>query len=210
MTRTTRRQVEAAERGLHRRRFLEAVGLAGAGVAALYAWHDRPLAGAQAPGDVDITEFALILSTLEVTYWEQGLRRELLTGRDREVAQAIRDHAVQHRRVMVETLTDLGADPLEEADFHVPEEAFADRDAFFTMGSRLEELWVEGYHGLLTAIASPELTMLTAALAGSKSRHAAMVALLLEGEALVGPVERAGDPARLLEEISMFRGDQDA
>lgn len=210
MTSTARRQVAAAEGGLHRRRFLQAAGLAGAGVAGLYVWRGGPLAVAQAPGDADIVEFAVTLAALEVSYWEEGLRRDLLAGRDREVAQAIRDHAVEHRRVMVETMSDLGVDPPAAPDYQLPDEAFADRGAFFTTGSRLEELWVEGYYGLMTALEDPELTMLAAAFAGNKSRHAAMVALLLDGQALVGPVERPGDPARILEEIAMFRGDQDS
>jgi hypothetical protein len=208
LSRLERRRATDARRAMNRRRFLQAVGLAGTGgaMASIWHWSATPLGFAQPSGDAEILRLVLTLSSLEVAYWEEGLRRELLSGRDLEIAQAIRDHGVEHRRWLVDALARLGAEPVEEPEFRLRDEDYESRNAFFGTASFFEELWVQGVHGLLTELENLEIAAEGAQRVGVKSRHAAIVAALAGENPLVGPVERASDPAETLAAVAPFRG----
>jgi rubrerythrin len=165
---------------LSRRNFLKGAAVIGVGatLATRYSFDRVAMAQASA-GDLEILNYALTLEYLEADFYAQGLEAGILADRELELVTPIGDHEQTHVDTLTSTITDLGGTPVESPQFTYPDGTFESRDTFLETASTFEELGVTAYHGQVAAIESPELLAAAASIAGSESRHAAIIAELL-------------------------------
>jgi len=193
--RVTRRQV------LEGALAASAVGLVG-GVAA--TGRGRATVAQPSPTAVALAG-ALTMLRLECDYWQRGLDAGILSGRDLEIATEIAAHAVDQRALVEGALADLGERPPATGASTFPAEVFAGRDAFLALGADLEALWAGGLQGLLIAIEDAAVFAAAAAIAGVKSRHAAVVAALAGRDPLPAAIELPLTLAATLDRIAPYR-----
>ncbi len=148
---------------------------------------------------------ALTMLRLESDYWQRGLDAAILSGRDLEIATEIAAHAVEQRALVEGALADLGERAPATGGYAFPPEVLASRDAFLGLGADLEALWAGGLQGLLPAIDDPGVFAAAAAIAGVKSRHAAVVAALAGRDPLPAPIEQPLTLAATLDRIAAYR-----
>ncbi|MDQ4145198.1 MAG: ferritin-like domain-containing protein [Actinomycetota bacterium] len=155
-------------------------------------------------GDIDILNYALTLEYLETDFYTQGTDGNTLSGRELEIVEAIRAHEAAHVKALSTTIEDLGGQPVKQPKFKYPAGTFDSRDKFLQTASTFEELGVTAYHGQVGNIQTPDLLAAAAAIAGVESRHAAVLARLIEGEAFPAPFEKAQPMEAVLKAAKPF------
>lgn len=76
-----------------RRRFIKTAALVGVGsTLAAVTRSDPRAAWADPKGDMEILNYALTLEYLEADFYTQGVQKGVLSGRELELVQPIRDH----------------------------------------------------------------------------------------------------------------------
>jgi hypothetical protein len=187
-----------------RRNFLRWAGILGVG-GTLAVLSPRHLASAQNDnGDVDILNFALTLEYLEADFYQRGLEADLLSGRELELIEAIHQHETAHVEAISSTVGDLGATPAEEPSFTYPNETFSDRKAFLGAAFEFETLAVKAYHGQVTRISDGGLLAAAASIAGTESRHAAILADLTVNDPFPRPLEVQASMNKVLQAARPF------
>lgn len=181
-----------------RRSFLKWAGLVGVGASLVagglleapgMANAQQVLAPAKTGGDVDILNFALVLEYLELDFYRTGLANGLLKGRDLELVTAISDHETQHVSAVVDTIRTLGGKPINRPKFTYPANSWLSRDGLLKNASTLEELGVSAYQGQVPLIQSADVLAAGAAIAGVESRHAGVLAMLVDRQPFPAPIE---------------------
>jgi len=192
------RPVIAFNEEVDRRRFLRGAAIIGVGGTLAVTTARDPVAFAQAPmGDLDILNYALTLEYLESDFYMQGLGAGILQGREMELVEPIGQHEAAHVTALTDTITQLGGMPVAQPMFTYPPNTFTDRAAFLMTASTFEELGVTAYHGQVVNIDNKDILAAAAAIAGSESRHAAILADLTGGNPFPAPVEAT----RTMEEV---------
>jgi rubrerythrin len=172
-----------------RRNFLVWAGALGVG-ASLASGIGRRLASAQSgEGDVGILNYALTLEYLERDFFARGLRAGLVDGRRRELIEPIAAHEDEHVAILTTTIGDLGGTPAPRPGFSYPPATFDDAGTWLRTGANLQDLAVKAYHGQVTKISNRELLGAAASLAGTESRHAAIMAELAGRNPFPAPLE---------------------
>lgn len=191
--------------GTTRRRVLEGVLAAGAvALVGRVAVEGRGRAvGAQPSATAVALAGALTMLRMECDYWQRGLDAGILSGRDLEIANEIAAHG-RDQRALVEGA--LGDGAPDRGDSTFPDEALGGRDAFLALGADLEALWAGALLGLAGGIDDPTVFAAAAAIAGVKSRDAAVVAALAGRDPLPSPVEQPLTLAETLDRIAAYRG----
>lgn len=211
------RPVLEFQTGHDRRSFLKWAGLVGVG-ASLVAGGllEAPNAAdaqeilssrsvANAGGDIDILNYALVLEYLELDFYITGLSRNLLTGRDLELVTAISDHEKQHVSAFTGAIKTLGGTPITRPKFKYPADSWLSRDGLLKNASTLEELGVSAYHGQVPLIQHPDVLAAGAAVAGVESRHASVLATLIGGDPFPSPIEEHRTKAQVLAVVQPIR-----
>jgi hypothetical protein len=193
-----------------RRRVMEGAALAGAAgvvaTAALRAGSPVSIAQQQpAGGDAELVELAATLFGLETAYLQRGLDSGILSGRDLEIVTEVWNLSDAQQKLIDELLREIGGAPVQGGEFRFPDQAFASRNAFLELAAELEELWVGGFHGMLTSLTSPELFASGVAIAGVRSRCAAAIAALIGRDPLPNPVEQPLSAADVLNRLAEYR-----
>jgi rubrerythrin len=188
-----------------RRKFLRAAAVVGFGstLVALSQRDRLALADASAD-DLEILNYALTLEYLEADFYTQGLKAELLKGRDLELVTPIRDHEQEHVTVLTDTVKTLGGKPAAKPKFTYPDGTFDDKKTFLTTASVFEELGVTAYHGQVARIENGDILAAAASIAGVESRHAAVVADLLGGNPFPAPFEKNKSMSAVLKAAGPF------
>ena len=129
--------------------------------------------------DVDVLNYALTLEHLEATFYRQGL--EEFDGADfgqdplgNDIfgfLADIRDHEADHVETLTSVITDLGGEPVEEAEYDFGE-ALTDPAAFLATAQALENTGVSAYDYAGAAISDPELLTAAGTIAAVEARHA--------------------------------------
>ena len=190
----------------NRRNFLKSAAVVGVGAALVVggggvAGH---FAQAQSGDDLDILNYALTLEYLEATFYKKGVSGGSLSGRELALVTPIRDHEVAHVAAITATVKKLGGKPVAEPNFKFPAGTFMNRNKFLTTASTFEELGVTAYHGQVTKIQSTDILAAAAAIAGTESRHAAILADLSGGEPFLAPIEAAKSMSQVLAAAKPF------
>ena len=134
--------------GTNRRSFLKYAGLVGVGASFVAGGIlNAPYAAANAPavskGDLDILNYALTLEYLESDFYQMGLSKGFLTGRDLELITPIGDHEKEHVTVLTSTIKSLGGTPVDKPKITYPAGTFDSKASFLKNASAFEELGVK-------------------------------------------------------------------
>lgn len=198
----------AAQRGLTRRRVLIGAGATAATAALVPAFRAVGVSQAQSTSDVDIANFGLTFDYLMADFLDAGLGADLLAdARELEILREIRAHVGATQSATSQIVTDLGGTIVERPAFNFPAELTADRGAFLTQAAAFAELGVQGYHGQITSIEDAAVLGAAAGVAGTKSRHAAILNVLSGGDPLPAPVEATRSLEEVLEAAAPYRGE---
>jgi Ferritin-like domain len=128
---------------------------------------------------VDVLNYALTLEHLEHAFYRDGLQE--FSADDFETAGyagnvyewfgIIRDHEMEHVNVITQVITDLGGEPVAEAEYDF---GYTDLAGFIDVAQVLENTGVSAYQGAAQFLIDED-ELLTAALTihGVEARHAA-------------------------------------
>jgi hypothetical protein len=157
---------------------------------------------------VDVLNYALTLEHLEHAFYRDGLQE--FTAEDFTAAGysanvydyfgTIRDHEQEHVNVITQVITDLGGEPVTEAEYDF---GYADIAGFVGVAQVLENTGVSAYQGAAQFLIDED-ELLTAALTihGVEARHAAYLNGL-QGES---PFPEAVNPTLTPDEVLAAAG----
>lgn len=154
--------------------------------------------------DLDILNYALTLEHLEAEFYDMGLSGNLLSGREREIVEAVGAHEQAHVEVLTQTIGDLGGQPVEKPKFKIPPATFKDKAKFLETAVTFEELGVTAYHGQVPEIKTPDILGAAASIAGVESRHAAVLQKMIGGDPFPGPIEASKPMSEVLKAVKPF------
>ena len=173
-----------------RRNFIKVAAIVGAGsTLAAVTQRDRLASADASATDLEILNYALTLEYLEAEFYTRGISGGALSGRALELVTPIRDHEQEHVRVVRSTIKDLGGKAVSKPEFTFPDGTFSKKKKFLMTASAFEELGVTAYHGQVPRVKDPDILAAAASIAGVESRHAAVVADLLDGDPFPAPFE---------------------
>ncbi len=197
-----------------RRQFLQRSAAAGAGALALAVGSSNTALAQEASSDdvsdLDVLNFALTLEHLEYAFYRDGLARfdqsdfasaKTLQGFSSRVRKDVRPNLVdvrEHEETHVETLTavisDLGGDPVSEAEYDF---GVDDADDFLAVAAVLENTGVTAYDGSIALIENGDLQTAGATIATVEARHASYLNLVTGDD----PFPSAFDEAKSMQEV---------
>jgi rubrerythrin len=188
----------------HRRNFLKWAGIIGIGGSLAFVARNRSASAQNESKDVEILNYALTLEYLEADFYRQGLGANLLSGRAQELVEPILEHERTHVSALSSAVEDLGGTPAEEPTFTYPNRTFGNADSFLRAAYDLEALTVRAYHGQVTNFTNGDLLAAAASIAGTESRHAAILADLTGNNPFPAPLEEAASRRSVLEAARPF------
>ncbi|WP_158056355.1 ferritin-like domain-containing protein [Halorussus halophilus] len=199
-----------------RRAFLESSAKVGGGALALSLGGAGAVAatGGQesedGPSDVDILNYALTLEHLEYAFYRDGLEqfsegdlaqsksiRRLTKGVQYSVTdllEVVRDHEKAHVDALTEVVTDLGGEPVGEAEYDF---GYSNATEFVAIAQALENTGVAAYAGAAPAIQNDEILSAALSIHSVEARHASILNFA-NGDS---PFPDAFDPAQSMEEV---------
>ena len=138
-----------------------------------------PSAEADFEDDVEVLNYALTLEHLEATFYRQGLEefdaadfgQDPLGNDIFGFLEDIRDHEADHVETLTSVITDLGGEPVEEAEYDFGD-ALTDPAAFLATAQALENTGVSAYDGAGAAISDPDLLTAAGTIVAVEARHA--------------------------------------
>ncbi len=157
---------------------------------------------------VDVLNYALTLEHLEHAFYRDGL--EQFAEEDfvdagyaavvHEYFGEIRDHEMEHVATLTQVITDLGGEPVEEAEYDF---GYADLAGFIGVAQALENTGVSAYQGAAQFLIDED-ELLTAALTihGVEARHASY----LNGLNGASPFPDAVNPTLTPDEVLAIAG----
>jgi hypothetical protein len=159
-------------------------------------------------GPVDVLNYALTLEHLEYAFYRDGLEEfaaeDFVDAGFAEVVYeylgAIRDHEQEHVETLTQVVTDLGGEPVEEAEYDF---GYTDLAGFLAVAQALEDTGVAAYQGAAGSLIDED-ELLTAALTihGVEARHAAY----LGGLNGASPFPEAVNPTLTPDEVLEIAG----
>ena len=132
---------------------------------------------------VDVLNYALTLEHLEHTFYRDGL--DGFTAEDFTAAgysanvydyfSVIRDHEREHVDTITKVITDLGGEPVAEAEYDF---GYSDLAGFVGVAQVLENTGVSAYDGAAQFITDPDLLTAAGSIVAVEARHASYLNLL--------------------------------
>ncbi len=153
--------------------------------------------GQDGGGDVDVLNYALALESLELAYYDQGLKEVSGLGKQlKRLAREIRDNEQEHVDAIKATIKELGgkAAAAPMVDFG---NAFASKGSFLKLANTLEDTGVSAYNGAAPMITSEDVLAAAGSIVQVEARHAALIRL----ERGVDPAPLAFDKASSMDEV---------
>jgi len=187
-----------------RRTFLKWAGIVGVGCTLTVLLKSGYVAAQTDDRDIDILNYALTLEYLEADFYEKGLDTDLLSGRELALVEPIGAHEKEHVSLITSTIEELGGTPVELPGFNYPGGTFGSKDKFLQTAYTFEALGVTAYHGQVANFQSGDLLAAAATIAGTESRHAAILADLTGQDPFPRPLERPASRNQVLEVAGKF------
>ncbi len=187
-----------------RRTFLKWAGIIGVGSTLTVLLRSGYVAAQTENDDIDILNYVLTLEYLESDFYERGLGADRLSGRDLALVEPIGAHERAHVSLITSTVEKLGGTPVEQPSFNYPSGTFGSRDKFLQAAYTFEALGVTAYHGQVTNFQNGELLAAAATIAGTESRHAAILADLTGQNPFPRPLEKQASRNQVLQTAGKF------
>jgi Ferritin-like domain len=153
--------------------------------------------------DADVLNYALTLEHLEYAFYRDGL--EQFTDADfgespfnRPISEFlidIRDHEQAHVDTLTQVITDLGGEPVAEAEYNF---GYTDAASFLTVAQALENTGVSAYDGAGQFLENPDLLTAAGTIVAVEARHAAYLNLLNRAIPFPAPFETPLTPDEVL------------
>ncbi len=164
---------------------------------------------AASQGDLDILNFALTLEYLEADFYAKGNQAGIFSDQKmKDVFTLIGSDEQAHVQALSDTITKLGAKPVDKPTVKYPDGTFTDLKAFLTTSKTFEETGVGAYLGQAGAITDPDILQAAAGIFGVECRHAALVGKLAglqpEGGIYMGATETAKPKDAVLAAVKPF------
>jgi hypothetical protein len=156
--------------------------------------------------DLDVLNYALTLEHLEFAFYRDGID-QFTFGNDpfgRSIAAnlaAIRDHEGAHVDTLIGVISDLGGEPVEEAEYDF---GYTDAASFLATAAALENTGVSAYDGAGASLENPDLLTAAGTIVAIEARHAAYLNLVLGELPFPAAFETALTPAEVLEIAGPF------
>lgn len=128
--------------------------------------------------DIDILNYALTLEHLEYAFYRDGLEQFSAGDFDDGVYDnllLVRDHEGAHVDALVATITDLGGEPVEEAEYDF---GYEDAAGFLAVAAALENTGVSAYDGAGADIENVDLLNAAGQIVAVEARHASYLNLV--------------------------------
>jgi len=128
--------------------------------------------------DIDILNYALTLEHLEYAFYRDGLEQFSAGDFDDGVYDnliLVRDHEGAHVEALSATITDLGGEPVEEAEYDF---GYEDAAGFLEVAAALENTGVSAYDGAASAIENVDLLNAAGQIVAVEARHASYLNLV--------------------------------
>ncbi len=138
----------------------------------------RVVAAQEFDGDIDILNYALTLEHLEYAFYRDGLDQFSAGDFDEGVYDnliLVRDHEGAHVDTLVSTITDLGGEPVEEAEYDF---GYEDAAGFLMVAAALENTGVSAYDGAGADIENVDLLNAAGSIVAVEARHASYLNLV--------------------------------
>lgn len=165
-----------------------------------------PVAAQGFEDDVDVLNYALTLEHVEYAFYRDGLGQFTL-GEDPfgnsidEYLAAIRDHEGAHVDMLIQVISDLGGEPVEEATYDF---GYTDAASFLATAAALENTGVSAYDGAGASITNPDLLTAAGSIVAVEARHASYLNLLIGELPFPAAVETPLTPDEVLEIAGPF------
>lgn len=158
-------------------------------------------------GDLGILNYALTLEYLEADFYAKGVAAgSSLLGDFLPLIQPIAMHEAAHVQALTQTITGAGSKPAAKPTTKYPDGTFTDKMKFLTTASTFEETGVKAYHGQVTRIKDKKVLAAAASIAGVESRHAAILADILNKKQVPAPVEAHATSTEVVAAVKPFLG----
>ncbi len=129
--------------------------------------------------DLEILNYALTLEHLEATFYREGLETFMEDDFDEGVYDnltLVAEHEAAHVELLTQTITDLGGEPVEEAEYDFG--YGDDPEAFLEVAAALENTGVSAYDGAGAAIENVDLLAVAGQIVAVEARHASYLNLV--------------------------------
>jgi rubrerythrin len=154
--------------------------------------------------DAQLLDFALRLETLELAFYDEGLRQvPRMTPEVRSVASKIRSNEREHARVLRDTLGQLGIRTSPTPSFQFGD-SFSSESRFLQVAQQLEDTGVSAYNGAALMIFATSELQVAGSIVQVEARHAAVVADLRGQPITPGAFERALKPAEVAQRVKPY------
>ena len=188
-----------------RRTFLRLAVLVGVGAAtALAPVGTTEAASSPSPkplqfgtGDPGILRYALALEYLQAEFYARGVQSGTL-GVVAPIVTPIAQHEAAHVNLITETLGKIGEQALAKPTFKFSSGTFTASTNFLKAAKVFEDAGVKAYQGQVTNIKDKALLAAAAAIAGTESRHAAVIGYLLDKQTVPAATEPQGTEKEVL------------
>ena len=194
-----------------RRAFLRLAALVGVGAAtALAPIGATQAASSPAPlqfgqGDPGILRYALALEYLQAEFYARGVQSGTL-GSVAPIVTPIAQHEAAHVNLITETLSKIGEQALRKPTFKFTTGTFSDSTNFLKAAAIFEDAGVKAYQGQVTNVKDKSLLAAAAAIAGTESRHAAVIGYLISKQNLPAATEPQGTMAEVIAIVQPYLG----
>jgi rubrerythrin len=175
----------------------------GFGLASTFAQDDD-----EAPfaNDVEVLNYALTLEHLETAFYRDGVGQfDLGTdgfGNDIGAFLAqIGAHEAEHVAVLTQVITDLGGEPVAEAEYDF---GYTDAASFLATAAALENTGVQAYDGAGQYLEDMGLITAAGSIVAVEARHASYLNLITGEMPAPAAFEQAKTPAEILEIAGPF------
>jgi hypothetical protein len=195
-----------------RRSFLRLAALVGVGAATALVPIGTTQAASPSPtplqfgsGDPGILRYALALEYLQAEFYAKGVQSGTL-GSVAPIVTPIAQHEAAHVNLITSTLSKIGEQALPKPTFKFTNGTFSDSTNFLKAAKIFEDAGVKAYQGQVTNVKDKTLLGAAAAIAGTESRHAAVIGYLLDKSTVPAATEPQGTMDEVMAIVQPYLG----